>query len=121
MSGFRFRPAQRLKRPADFRRVYDRRCSASDAVLIVYGLENGLAQSRLGVSASRKLGGAVTRNRLKRLVREAFRLTQAELPVGLDLVVIPRDATTNSLDAVKNSLPALARVVQRKLQKGKRP
>jgi ribonuclease P protein component len=97
--------------------VYDRRASAADAMLVVYGLENDLAMTRLGVSASRKLGGAVTRNRLKRLVREAFRLSQSELPSGLDLIVIPRDAATASLDSFKTSLRSLACAVLRKLQK----
>jgi len=52
--------------------------------------ENGLPHLRLGLSVSRKYGGAVQRNRLRRLYREAFRLTRHEMPVGLDLVLIPR-------------------------------
>ena len=118
MSRFRFRPAQRLRHAADFRRVYDRRCSASDAVLVVYGLENGLPHSRIGLSVGRKHGGAVTRNRLKRLMREAFRLSQAALPAGLDLILIPRDADAISLERLVQLLPALVRTVERKLRRG---
>ncbi len=118
MSGLRFRPAQRLRHAADFRRVYDRRCSASDAALIVYGLENGLPHTRLGLSVGRKHGGAVTRNRLKRLMREAFRLSQRELPAGIDLILIPRDAVAISLERLLNSLPTLVRNVERKLRRG---
>jgi ribonuclease P protein component len=51
-------------------------------------LPNGQACSRLGIAATRKLGGAVVRNRAKRLVRELFR--NADVPQGLDIVVIPR-------------------------------
>src|SRR5882757_10810438 len=90
MSTFAFRPAEHLRRPADFRRVYDRRRSVSDSWLIVYACENGLPHLRLGLSVSRKYGGAVQRNRLRRLYREAFRLTRSQMPVGLDLVLIPR-------------------------------
>ncbi|MBI3465833.1 MAG: ribonuclease P protein component [Planctomycetes bacterium] len=112
----RFRPHERLRRMSDFRRVYDRRCSTSDENLVVYACENGLAFSRLGVSVSRKLGGAVQRNRIKRLLREAYRLSRAQLPAGLDLVLIPRGPQTAALDHYLRSLPVLARAVQRRLQ-----
>ena len=59
--------------------------------MTIYGVENGLDHARLGISVSRKkVKTAVARNRLKRLIREAFRLSKAELPAGLDLVVVPR-------------------------------
>ncbi|HSK08116.1 MAG TPA: ribonuclease P protein component, partial [Vicinamibacterales bacterium] len=57
-------------------------------LMTVIVLPNGLPQSRLGVAATRKLGGSVVRNRAKRLVREVFR--KADVPKGLDVVVIPR-------------------------------
>jgi ribonuclease P protein component len=104
---YAFRPAERLKRPSDFRRVYDRRRSASDEWLLVYACENGLSHLRLGLSVSRKVGGAVRRNRLKRLYREAFRLSRSQMPVGLDLVLIPRSPGDCTLEEIKLSLVQL--------------
>jgi ribonuclease P protein component len=99
-----FRPAERLRRPSDFQRVYDRRRSVSNAQIIVYGCENALPHLRLGLSVSRKYGGAVRRNRLRRLYREAFRLTKHQLPVGLDLILIPRTLDEPKLEDLKMAL-----------------
>src|SRR2546421_7294873 len=112
---FTFRPHEHLRRPTDFQRVYDRRRSVSDGYLIVYGCENGLPHLRLGLSVSRKVGGAPHRNRLRRLYREAFRLTRHEMPTGLDLVLIPRRSEEPGLEVLKQSLPKLVRSVARKL------
>jgi ribonuclease P protein component len=114
---FAFRPHEHLRRPADFRRVYDRRCSASDARLIIYACPNDLPYLRLGLSVSRKVGGAVQRNRLRRLYREAFRLTRHEMPVGLDLVFIPRTPEAPTLEELKKSVPRLVRHAARKIEK----
>src|ERR1700731_3202873 len=86
---FTFRPHEHLRRPSDFKRVYERRRSASDAWLIVYVCENALPYLRLGLSVSRKFGGAVQRNRLRRLYKEAYRLTKAGIPGGLALTLFP--------------------------------
>jgi ribonuclease P protein component len=110
-----FRPHERLKDPKDFRRAFERRRSESDQVLVVYGVENSLAHSRLGISVARKkVRAASSRNRLKRLVREAFRLSKAEIPSGIDLVVIPR-VQNASAEAIQRSLVELGRRVARRL------
>ena len=114
---FGFRPHEHLRRPADFQRCFNRRRSVSDGWLLVYACENGLPHLRLGLSVSRKYGGAVARNRLRRLYREAFRLTRHELPAGLDLVLIPRKPEPPPLEVLKATLVKLVRQAVRKLAK----
>ena len=87
----RFRPHEHLRRPADFRRVYDRRRSVSDDRLIVYAADNHLPFNRIGLSVSRKVGGAVERNRVRRRLREIVRHA-AGLSRGHDYVLIGRRA-----------------------------
>ncbi len=116
-----FRKHEHLRRPADFQRVFARRRSVRDGWLIVYGCENGLPHSRLGLSVSRKFGNAVRRNRLRRLYREAFRLTRPQMPTGLDLVLVPHARATPSLAELKESLSNLVRLLARKMAPRKSP
>ena len=117
-----FPQSRRMKTPAEFDRCYKRKRSASDDVLIVYACENGLDHPRLGCSVSKKVGNAVVRNRYKRLFREAFRLTQHDLPAGVDLVLIPRPGErADAGERSRESLVKLARQAARKLGEGKRP
>ena len=105
-----------VRRAGDFRRAYQRRSSAADRRIVIFGYPNGLPYPRLGISASRRLGGAVVRNRWKRLLREAFRLTRTELPEGIDLIVIPRPEAEPSLASLLGSLPRLAMRVAKKIE-----
>lgn len=99
----------RLKTPAQFKAVYDRKRSVSDGVLVVYAAANGLPHPRVGLSVSRKVGNAVVRNRWKRLLREVFRLNRHTLPPGLDFILIPRSGQTEpTLEAITASLVKLA-------------
>jgi len=105
-----------LRKPQDFERVYQARVYAADDVLVVNGDANGLANCRLGLSVSRKVGPAKVRNRWKRLIREAFRLVQEQLPGGIDLVVRPQKDAVPDFAAISRSLPALAARLARRLK-----
>ena len=120
MSDHSFSRELRIRKAADFDRIYKTRNFAADDVLIVNGAANDLPRPRLGLSVSRKVGNAAQRNRWKRLIREAFRLSKADLPPGIDLVVRPQKDAAPELAAISASLIALARRVARRASKGDR-
>lgn len=85
------RRQRRLSRSAEFERVYRQGSSSANRHLILYSFPNAAAERpRLGLSVSRKVGGAVERNRVKRLLREAFERVEGELSAGQDVVVVAR-------------------------------
>ena len=85
-----FRPCHRLRTPADFERVYKGGRRAGDAVFAVNALSNELGFARLGMSVStRSVGNSVRRNRVRRIIREMFRVRLERLP-SLDFVVTTR-------------------------------
>jgi ribonuclease P protein component len=112
-----FSADSRLRSSGDFRRVYKARRSVADPLLVVYALPNDQGSSRLGLSVSRKVGNAVVRNRWKRMLREAFRTSRAELPGGVDLIVIPRVSEPPALAELRSSLTMLARQAAEKSQR----
>lgn len=111
----RFRRDMRLAHREEYQRIFARRCSAREGQLLVFGLKNDLGHARLGLSVSRKVGPAVVRNRWKRLIREAFRLSYADLPPGLDLIAIPVVPNTPDLAAISRALVSCARRIARRV------
>lgn len=115
MSDHRFPKQMRLLRASEFKRVFDARNSASDAWIVLYGAASELGHSRIGLTVSRRVGGAVQRNRWKRLLREAFRLTRSELP-QLDLVCVVWGQAPPTLGQMRESLIALSGRIQGRIE-----
>jgi ribonuclease P protein component len=92
------RRRRRLSRSGEFERVYREGRSHASRHLVVYAFpraEDDDTDPRLGVSVGRKLGGAVERNRMKRLLREAFWSSAEELRDGHDFVIVARPAAAD--------------------------
>lgn len=79
-----------LKENHIFRRLYHRGSTAGNRLLVLYCRRNGTAQSRVGITVSAKLGHAVVRNRIRRRLREVYRLNEARFLPGYDIVVVAR-------------------------------
>ncbi len=83
-------PAVTVKENYEFRRIYRKGKSAVSPQLVIYCQRNRRGHSRLGVSVSTKLGCAVVRNRVRRRIREIYRLNKAKMLPGYDLIVVAR-------------------------------
>ena len=86
--GNSFPKASRLLANSQFRFVLAKRLNARDEFLLLFARENGLDYPRLGISIGKSCGNAVVRNRLKRLLREAFRQNKHLIAPGFDFVVL---------------------------------
>ncbi len=79
-----------LKNNRDFVNVYTSGKSYANKFLVIYTLKNNSDRNRLGISVSKKVGNSVIRHRLKRLIKESYRLHEKMFNSGLDIVVIAR-------------------------------
>jgi ribonuclease P protein component len=84
----RFRPHERIRRRSEFQQVYDHGIRVNGRFSLIFFLANERKNGRLGIAATKKIGGAVVRNRAKRLIREVFR--RNKFTAGFDVVVVPR-------------------------------
>ena len=82
--------SESLKKNRDFQKVYRKGKSYANKYLVMYVLENGTSQNRLGISVSKKVGNSIVRHRLTRLIRESYRLQEERFRCGLDIIVIAR-------------------------------
>ena len=86
-----------VKKNSDFRRIYARGRSAVTPHLVLYCRRNRLGNNRIGITVSAKLGNAVVRNRIKRRLREIFRLNSSLLKSGNDIIIVARGRCTDAL------------------------
>ncbi len=92
-----------LKKPAEFRYIYRKGASVVAPAFVIYAVRSRGKRARLGLTAGKKVGGAVQRNRAKRRLRELFRKHSDKIKPGYDFVIVLRAA------AVKFKAPALER------------
>lgn len=83
-----------LNQNSDFRRLYYRGKSRNHSYLITYARKNKLGINRIGITTSKKIGKAHSRNRAKRIIREAYRQNEHMVPLGWDFVFVARTITT---------------------------
>ena len=79
-----------LKKNHEFKRLYSKGKSAASQYVVVYCRRNGKAENRFGVTVSTKIGGAVQRNRIRRRLKEIYRLHEHKLRAGYDIVIVAR-------------------------------
>ena len=88
-----------------FKRLYRTGKSAVTPHLVVYFVKNRKTVNRLGITTTKKIGKAVARNRARRVIREAYRLSEDKMPTGIDIVIVARTkATCATMQEVKRSL-----------------
>jgi len=100
-----------LKSNRDFQVVYKKGKSFANKYLVMYVLENGTSKNRLGISVSKKVGNSVVRHRVKRLIKESYRLHEGIFNSGLDIVIVARQgAATVGFFEVESALLHLAKL-----------
>ena len=135
---YSFPKSQHVRRQLDFTRIYSVKTAYNNGVLLVYAARNDLGYPRLGLSVSKKVGKAHTRNRWKRIIREAFRLQQSEfadvilktaqnenrtditpeIAAGIDFIVIPKktDVEPNFKEVCKSLKYCIKRASEKLFQ-----
>ncbi len=94
-----------LTKNNEFQRVYSKGRYSASAFLVIYVLPNRLDKTRVGITTSKKVGNAVRRNRMRRLIRENLRILSDRLIRGIDVVVVARKAEeTASLETIGKEL-----------------
>jgi ribonuclease P protein component len=104
---FFFSKKKRLASNKQFEAVLARKVRVANGLLVLYAAENDCGYPRLGISVGKSCGGAVERNRLKRLLREAFRQSQDRIPPGFDYLLMISPQLSKKLNKSINSKEAV--------------
>lgn len=109
-----------LNQNRDFQACYRKGVCIPSRMIVIYAKPNRLPGIRLGITAGKKIGGAVQRSRARRLIRQAWRENEQDAPIGLDVVIVARHALLDA-DSVRLSrylafkgIPALYEVLREK-------
>jgi len=105
----------RLRRRSDFREIYKNGNSLETRFFVLYYRQNAYPFHRLGITASRKIGSAVIRNRVKRLFREIFRRNRPLGPVFLDIVINARKIAASAMysDLEQEYRAAMVKIIRK--------
>ncbi len=98
-----------MRQNKDFQRLYRKGAFCSLGAALMYVFPNQLPYNRLGITAGKKVGNAVKRNRAKRIIRAAYAAVEPQLPIGLDIVIVARSSLPEKTSAY---------LAERFLQKG---
>jgi ribonuclease P protein component len=121
VADLRFRPSQRLRKSADFDRVYKGGARHSSANLMVIFLAADAGGPRVGFTAGKALGGAVVRNRIRRRLREAVRRHLRELRAPADVVFHPRKSALRAeFSQLEAEVTRAFAVINQRLSRGEK-
>ncbi len=105
-----------LRKNSEFQQVYKRGTSFANRYLVMYVQDNGLEINRVGISVSKKVGNSIVRHRVKRLIREAYRLQEEKFHRGINVVIIARvsakDCTYAQIDSALHHLGRLHHIIE---------
>ena len=113
--------SESLKKNKDFQAVYRKGKSFANRYLVMYIMENGTDQNRVGISVSKKVGNSVVRHRIKRLIKESYRIQEECFLSGFDIVIIARQSaktrTYADMESALIHLGKLHNIIDNKMEK----
>ena len=86
-----------LKKNYEFKRLYNKGKSAASKCVVVYCIRNNKTENRLGITVSTKLGCAVQRNRIRRRLKEIYRINESSLRLGHSIVIVARSGSRHAV------------------------